>query len=58
METLDTKKAEAKNYAKIVDLLKVKPVLYQVCKYEIDPATGKPRKFCWIEEPKMALTLR
>jgi len=58
MEALDTKKAEAKNYSKIADLLKLKPVVYQVCKYEIDPHTGKPRKVCWIEEPKLTFSLR
>ena len=43
--------------ASILELLKVRPVLYEVCKWEIDPITKKPRKICWIEEPVNALVL-
>jgi len=40
-----------KNHSAISDLLKRKPVLYEVCKWEIDPITQKPIKTCWITEP-------
>ena len=41
----------------ILELLRIRPVIYEVCKWEIDPITKKPRKICWIEEPVNALVL-
>ncbi len=51
---------EAISYEKqsaILELLRQRPVLYEVCKWEIDPITKKPRRICWIEEPVNALVL-
>ncbi len=42
----------------ILELLKRRPAVYEVCKWEIDPITKKPRKVCWIEEPVNALVLK
>ena len=41
----------------ILELLRIRPVIYEVCKWEIDPITKKPIKICWIEEPVNALVL-
>jgi len=43
--------------ASILELLRKRPAVYEVCKWEIDPITKKPRKICWIEEPVNALVL-
>lgn len=40
-----------KNHSAIKDLLRIKPILFEVCKWEIDSVTGKPVKTCWITEP-------
>jgi len=46
------------NQKSILDLLQRRPAVYEVCKWEIDPITKKPRKVCWIEELVNALLLR
>ena len=47
----DKEEIENNTQSTILELLKVKPVLYEVCRWEIDPVTHKPVKKCWITEP-------
>jgi|GEM_PF-3095507 len=35
----------------IIELLKVKPILYEVCEWTIDPITKKPVRKCRVLEP-------
>ena len=57
MKSTKTPSAEENQYAKILDLLKVRPAVYEVCEWRINEFTGKPEKICYIKEPVNAVML-